>query len=235
MVSVVKKNYTVHEQKTLGLQLDQAYEQELDILPKTSYVDAYSYVTTLYDMIVRTPSVELRDSLDWSVRLIDDKTKAQIFVSPSGVIYISTGLLSGLTAENQLVALMAHEVYYLESGAAFDLIRSRNDKLEVGKAVLGEPSEKIDQMANTLQFTSYGAEDIRRADAFQVDLLCPFKYNSTGLIDAYFNEDIAPSLDKTMPWSDERAANIALISQGCGEDDSLFVERYLEFKMETLP
>ena len=235
VVSIVKDNYTIKEQKTLGVKLDEAYQSDFNILPESSYGDAYSYLTTLYDMIIRTPSVDLRDSLDWQVMIIDDASKMQVFVSPSGTIYLSTGLLEGLSAENQLVALMANQVYYLESGAAFDLVKDRNDRLEVGKVVLGESSTQIDMMANTLLFTSYPVDVVKQADEFQVDLLCPFKYNSTGMIDVYYNEFLSSSLEKTMPWSNERAANIALVSQGCGENDSLFVVRYADFKENDLP
>ncbi len=235
VISVVKDDYSIKEQKTLGEELDDFYEHQFFVLSQDDYSDAYSYLSTLYDMIIRTPSVELRDSLDWQVKIIQDDSKYQTFVSPSGTMYFTTGLLKNLVAENQLVALMANEVYYLESGAAFDLVKQKNDKLEVGKVVLGEPSTKIENMANTLLFTPFSKEVIASADAFQVDLLCPFKYNATGMIDVYGNENIFSSLSQTMPWSDDRAANIALSSQGCGENDSLFVVRYEAFKQSALP
>jgi len=235
VVSIVKENYTIQEQKTLGLQLDEVYQSQFTILSEDDYSDAYEYITTLYSMLVRTPSVELRDSLDWGVKIIEDNSKYQIYVSPSGFMYITTGLLQQLVAENQLVSLMAHEIYYVESGAAFDLVKAKNDPLEVGKVILGETSTKIEEMANTLLFAPFSENVIKRADGFEVDLLCPFKYNTTGLIDVYNNDVIHSSLGQTMPWSSKRAANIALISQGCGEDDSLFVERYNMFKESSLP
>ncbi len=235
VVSVVKDNYTIQEQKTLGEELDAVYQSELSILSEDAYPDAYEYVTTLYSMIVHTPSVELRDSLNWQVRIIADDSKYQMFVSPSGVMYLTTGLLKQLDAENQLVSLMAHGVYYLESGAAFDLVKQKNDPLEVGKVVLGETSTKVGDMANTLLFAAFSEDIVQEADDFEVDLLCPFKYNTTGLIDVYSNIEIHSSLNQTMPWNSQRAANIALISQGCGVDDSLFVERYEQFKASNLP
>ena len=235
VVSVVKDNYTVHEQKTLGLELDEVYQSQFNILSEDEYADAYEYVSTLYSMIVRTPSVELRDSLNWQVRIIADNSKYQMFVSPSGTMYLTTGLLKQLVAENQLVSLMAHQVYYLESGAAFDLVKTKNDPLEVGKVILGETSTKVEDMANTLLFAAFSEDLVQEADDFEVDLLCPFKYNTTGLIDVYSNIEIHSSLSRTMPWNSKRAANIALISQGCGVDDSLFVERYQHFKESTLP
>ncbi len=235
VVSVVKDHYTIKEQKTLGLKLDEVYQSENVILPEGEYHDAYEYVTTLYDMIIRTPSVALRDSLDWQVKIIKDNSAYRMFVSPSGTMYLTTGLLGQLDAENQLVTLMAHQVYYLESGAAFDLVKAKNDPLEVGKVVLGETSTKVEDMANTLLFAAFSEEDVQEADDFEVDLLCPFKYNTTGLIDVYSNIVIHSSLEKTMPWNSKRAANIALVSQGCGEDDSLFIERYQHFKLHNLP
>ncbi len=235
VVSVVKDNYTIQEQQTLGLSLDEVYQSQFSILSKDEYHDAYEYVSTLYGMIVRTPNVELRDSLDWEVKIIDSNSAYQMFVSPSGTMYVTTGLLKQLVAENQLVTLMAHQVYYLESGAAFDLVKEKNDPLEVGKVVLGETSTKVEDMANTLLFAAFSADIVQEADNFEVDLLCPFKYNTTGLIDVYSNVKIHSSLSRTMPWNSQRAANIALVSQGCGVDDSLFVERYNQFKSHNLP
>jgi len=235
VISVVKNDYSIQEQKTLGQELDEVYQSQFVILSEDEYSEAYEYVTTLYSMIVRTPSVELRDSLNWQVKIIEDNKSYQMFVSPSGIIYMTTGLLNQLVAENQLVTLMAHEVYYLESGAAFDLVRTKNDPLEVGKVVLGETSTKVEDMANTLLFAAFSEDIVHEADDFQVDLLCPFKYNTTGLIDVYNNFELQSSLNQTMPWSNQRAANIALISQGCGVDDSLFVERYENFKVNYLP
>lgn len=235
VISVVKDDYTIQEQKNLGNALDQEYQSKFDILAEEDYPDAYSYLSTLFEMIIHTPSVGLRDSLDCRVQIIHADDEYRIFVSPSGKLYVSTGLLQNLNAENQIVALMSHQVYYLESGEAFNLVKDKNDAIEVGKVVLGDESTQIRSMANTLLISSYPSGVVQLADEFQVNLLCPFKYNTTGMIDAFHQTKIFSSLDKTMPWSNKRSNHIVSISGACGLDDSLFTVRYNQFKMSALP
>ncbi len=235
VISVVKDEYSIQEQKNLGVALDLEYQKQFDVLAEADYPEAYNYLSTLFTMILNTPSVELRDSLDWQLQIIHADDEYRIFTSPSGNLYISTGLLQQLNAENQIVALLSHQVYYVESGEAFNLIKEKNDAIEVGKVVLGEESTQLRNMSNTLLISSYSSEVVQAADEFQVNLLCPFKYNTTGMIDVFHQQPLYASLDKTMPWSNERATSIISMGSGCGVDDSLFVERYNQFKVSALP
>ncbi len=235
VISVVKDHYTVSEQKRLGIKVDSALSVTEFVMAPEEAPRTYEYLQTLYDMVVQTPGVTLRDSLDWKVVVLKDNSHYKIFISPSGKLYVTTGLLLHLDAENQLVCLLAHLVYYAETGKAFALIKDHNDPLEVGKVVLGEPSERIDEMAKTLRLAAYDHNDVLAADAFQIDLLCPFNYNVSGLIDIYSDPQVNASLVQNMPWSDERKAHIAVSLGGCGDTDSLFVGRYRHFKDSIFP
>ena len=105
--------FTIQNDKELGKEVAMEIEsnpQEYPILDSAKNVAAYKYLYDIRNKILNSGQVRHKDDFAWRMRIIhDDKTK-NAFCTPGGYIYVYTGLMKYLDAEDQLAGVLAHEI-----------------------------------------------------------------------------------------------------------------------------
>jgi len=215
--------------------------QNYPILDPIQYENAYNYMNTLLRTVLNTSSVNHRDDFDWTMTILNDDSNQTIFTTPGGHVFIYTGFLRFIGAENELLSVVAHEVYYADTDMSINaLINSFGDAgFIMGDILLGnDVSDEINELASAIANLTYASAEVESADNFSIDLLCPFQYEAIGLktlIDRMINSP------NHIEWFDHRPSNITRIQNIqsmaaiCGMAEPTFEERYQDFVRKHLP
>jgi predicted Zn-dependent protease len=75
-----------------------------------------------------------RPDMTWTFRVINDPA-INAYSAAAGFVYVNTGLLDVLEAEDELAAVMAHEIVHTGNGHQIKFLRSANQKKAAGQAV----------------------------------------------------------------------------------------------------
>lgn len=235
-----KEEFTTEEQIEIGENLSRLMEMHSGIhneLSDIEYREFYEYINTILATIVNTNMVESRNDFDWKAIILKDDERKAAFSIPGGKIYITTGLLKLLSGENELFSLLAHEVYYAESGAVLEAMKTEYGIIPVNDLELGTDSQNAIDIAATIQNLEYTSSIVGQADQFVVEVICPFQYDALGLKSLVEKATAIPGsiqwLD-TRPGPENRITSIEQRAVGCGLEDLTFTERYL-YKTSLLP
>ena len=186
----------------LEAEIENLYTADLGATDST----AAAYLEKMLLLVINTPDVTTREVYDYKISVIDDDSRSSSFILPNGHLYIYSGLLRFLETESQLLSLLAHEIYYAESGAATLLIEEASDfeKKDLGDILLDNGRADIAGMAAAYPTLTYGESDTETADDFSVRVLCPFVYEPRGIVKIIQK---AQSPDQQMPeWFELRPA-----------------------------
>lgn len=237
VVHINKEDFNAEEQVQIGLHLKEAiYENpsHFKVLNKATYSQFYSYVTTLVETFTNTPNVKNRDIFNWDITIIEDDMSTAAFITPGGHIFIYTGLLKFLSAENQLSSIIAHEISYADHDYVIEQLKSEYGGEMLGDVLLGNDIPELLNMAFSLKDLDYTDEEILNSDSYSVELMCPFQYDATGIKSII---EKANATDANIHWliskecdTEARVANITEMAATCGEEDPTFAERYEYYK-----
>ncbi|SDL17566.1 Peptidase family M48 [Catalinimonas alkaloidigena] len=158
---------SVEDDKQLGAQLDEEIQTSGDykILSENDYPEAYQHIRRITNNILNSGQVPYQEEFAWKVTLIRDDTTLNAFATPGGYIYVYTGLIKYLDAEDQLAGVLSHEI-----GHAALRHTSRNLTKEYGidvllQIVLGEQANNtLAQIARSLNSLRYSRDYEREAD-----------------------------------------------------------------------
>ncbi len=236
VVRIDKTTFSIEDQKAFGDNLHKVYKNtpdEFNVLSTTEFSDLYNHLEATFNILVQQTAVENRDKFDWELTILKDDSRAMAFCSPGGKFYIYSGLLKKLTGEDELVAIMAHEIHYANSGLAMEALIEKFDVVPflLGDVFLGNEVEEAVEVAKYMRDNSYNPEAVLQGDSFAMDLVCPFQYNPTGL-----SKFIIRSVPENLDWiekrkgSDNRLDLILQMESPCGnlEEDPTFSERYMD-------
>ncbi|MFW2405939.1 MAG: M48 family metalloprotease [Gammaproteobacteria bacterium] len=102
----------------LGRQVVQSIEESGDegpILSREEYPEAYRHMDRLVASLVQSPDIQYRDVFKYDeVRIIHNDRVLNAFCSPGGFIYVYTGLIHYLDAEDHLAGVLGHEIAHAE-------------------------------------------------------------------------------------------------------------------------
>lgn len=102
----------------LGRQVVQSIEEsgeEGPILSREEYPEAYAHVDRLVAQLVESPAIEYRDLFQYDdVRIIHNDAVLNAFCTPGGFIYVYSGLIHYLEAEDHLAGVLGHEIAHAE-------------------------------------------------------------------------------------------------------------------------
>ncbi len=102
---------------------DEARSEERTLQEHVEFYDDPEFAEYSDAILARlTSSDSLHHALDLQVYLIQDDAP-NVFSYPHGPIYLHTGLLSRLEGEDQLAAVLAHELVHIEDRDAFRQLR----------------------------------------------------------------------------------------------------------------
>jgi predicted Zn-dependent protease len=89
--------------------------EEYPLLAEEDFPEAYAYLRSMVREIVQSDVVEYEDLFAYdSVRIIDDDNTLNAFCVPGGFIYVYTGLIEYLDAEDHLAGVIGHEIAHAE-------------------------------------------------------------------------------------------------------------------------
>jgi predicted Zn-dependent protease len=163
--------------------------------------------------------------------LLDSK-EINAFACPGGIILITRGMLSSLKSEDELAAVLAHEiahVIYRDGIAAISSSRWSEALLVIGSNAAREFGPKdtaklvslfegsIDDVVKTLVVNGYGRDQEKAADASALGYLAAAGYDPKGLTAYLKRLEQAGRGSKggiltTHPGTEERLENVADVS-----------------------
>lgn len=234
--------FTIQQDRELGAQVAAEIEgnqQEYPILDSAQNAAAYKYLYAMRDRILTSGKVVHKDEFQWRMRIIRDDNTLNAFCTPGGYIYVYTGLIKFLDAEDQLAGVIGHEI------AHADFRHSTRQMTQVYGVqvllnVLAGNREALKQITGGLIGLKFSRSHETEADEASVLYLCPTDYDAAG--GAKFFQKIQevggatpPEFLSTHPNPENRIENFYNIKhvQGCtGAQD--YKARYTDF-INSLP
>lgn len=157
-----------------------------------------------------------------------DSPEVNAFACPGGIILITRGMLSSVKSEDELAAVLAHEIAHVihrDGIAAIQSSRWSEALLVIGSSAAREFGPKdtarlvslfegsIDDVFKTLVVSGYGREQEKDADAAALGYLAAAGYDPQGLV-GYLNRleqggrGSGSGIFATHPGTDERLENV---------------------------
>ena len=212
------------------------------ILAETDYGAAYSYLNQLFFSMVNTePITENKDIYNWHLNIVHNDTLRTAFFLPGGEFYVYTGLLKFLDAEHQLLSIIAHELYYVNTELIPLTIKDKEfiKCVKLGDITLNRDVPEAADIAIEMPTLDFPADAVMEADSFAIQILCPFLYEPLGIREIILK---ANDSNETFHWLEHRSANPAQrieealrIAGGCDLGGVRNEAAYLRFKTENLP
>jgi predicted Zn-dependent protease len=228
------------------LKIGYAFKEQIDnnpevfkMLSHSEYPEAYQYLTTLFKTLLNTAPIEHRLEYDWTLDIIHDDSIRTAFFLPGGHLYIYTGLLKFLDSESQLLGVVGHELYYVDTELLVRLMSGELGGTVLGDILLDKEVENLDKLASAIPSLAFEEDKVMLADSFSVQLVCPFQYEPLGI------KSIVEKADRNkqpLLWLQTRPANLAARLQhieeqaiNCGLPGVTNEENYQNFKRNYLP
>lgn len=159
-------------------------------------------------------------SLPFEVRLIEEKSP-NAFSLPGGIIYYTTGMLDFCRSDDEIAAVMAHELIHADKGHVMTQV-ARNKRLSIGGLavlILAKGQGAAPLLANLAQvavMNSYGRDLEREADTGGLNMLVKTGYvpaASVTVMERLLEEEIKrpyvdPGIYANHPRTSERVSDL---------------------------
>ena len=241
VVYVSKEDFSFEDQKNIGAKIKTGikdFNSEFELLNNTEYSNLLNYLNQHLGAITNTNLIESLGVFNWDIHVVVDDDMKTIFTTPGGHLYIYTGLLKFLSNESELVAILAHEVNYADNEITLEKMVDEYGASGVSDILFDQGEVRIEDIALWLRALSYNAQEVLLADAFAVDLICPFNYPADGIqkvIEQSIEDEVELEWLNQRPSASNRVAEIESNASDCSDDDTPTGEvRYKEF-IELLP
>lgn len=110
--------FTVENDVELGLISEAAIagdSAEFPLLSREDYPEAYAHVDRIMAKLIRAPEIEYEEIFHYrDVKIIHRDDILNAFCTPGGFIYVYTGLIHYLEAEDHLAGVLGHEIAHAE-------------------------------------------------------------------------------------------------------------------------
>jgi len=234
--------FTLEDDIALGNQVKDEIEGDsstLEVLDSSAYSTLYRYLYAIRDSLLNSGQVKYKNDFPWRIRVIHDDSTLNAFCAPGGFIYIYTGILKYLDAEDQLAGVLGHEMGHADlRHSTRQLTQMYGVQTLIG--LIAGDREFIRQVTSSLIGLSFSRAHEKEADECSVKFLCSTSYNADAA--AVFFEKIAkeggirpPEILSTHPDPGNRieAYHTHKQSYGC-TGASEHKERYQKM-IQTLP
>jgi len=212
------------------------------ILSKSEYPEAYAYIESMTEEILKSSEVRYKDIFPYEVKIIDQDV-LNAFAAPGGFIYVYTGLIKYLDKADDLAGVMGHEIAHASERHAVDqMISNLSLQLLISIAIGEGTAGQIAQVASNFLSLQFGRDDETESDEFSVRYLSSSDYACNGA--ATFFEKLEaegsggpPEFLSTHPSPANRVENINSLADEEGCDTSPISETsftYEDFK-NSLP
>ena len=89
--------------------------EQFPILSKEHYPEAYAHLQRIVDKVLRSPEIQYRDLFAYDqMKIISNDDVLNAFCTPGGFIYVYSGLIQYLDAEDHLAGVLGHEIAHAE-------------------------------------------------------------------------------------------------------------------------
>ena len=186
IVLIDQEEFNAEERQIISQELHEAISEEtgtfkiLNPLSNPGVTAFYEYLDRAYQSLVNTEQVVNRDKLTWSIYILKDNEVKNIFTTPGGAMYISTGMLKTIKAEHELINLLAHETMYIDSGLLLEKLKSDYGGDVLYQIIAGKSPPELGPMAKALPDIAYTEAEVLLADSYAVDIICDFYTTHTG-------------------------------------------------------
>lgn len=110
--------FTVENDVELGRQSEAsiaADPEEYPVLSRQDYPEAYAHVDRIVGKLIRSREIKYRELFAYDdVKIIHDDDVLNAFCTPGGFIYVYSGLVHYLDAEDHLAGVLGHEIAHAE-------------------------------------------------------------------------------------------------------------------------
>lgn len=239
--------FSASEQHTLGKALLANMQDRPDQFPfldKATYALAYSYLQdTILSPLVYGSALKNRIDFDWEVHIIDDESIDNAFALPGGQLIVYSGLLKYLDGNDEITAVLAHEIAYTDNEKIVEKLLRRFDRFSLNALANGQFSEDTDDISSYFKSLVYLRNDVLFADSVAMRLVCPFNYKSSALLEilnrADDNNDRIDWIEKRDVEGNTRKQEISRQlgeNPECAEGEQLEMKTaYERFKSTYLP
>ena len=174
--------FTLQQDRELGAQVAREIDgnkQQYPVLDSARNVQAYKFLYDMRDKILNAGNVIHKDEFQWRLRIIQDDETLNAFCTPGGYIYVYTGLMKYLDAEDQLAGVLAHEIAHADYRHSTRQI-TRQYGIQVLLNVLAGDRAALKQITAGLIGLRFSRKHETEADKGSVLYLCPTSYNAAG-------------------------------------------------------
>ncbi|MEM9820176.1 MAG: M48 family metalloprotease [Bacteroidota bacterium] len=233
------ESFSPEDQSTIGQTLaetvvnDAANFPQLNLANPNDQAVLENYLNRLIQTVAITAPVANRNFYNWEITIVHDDEDRNLFATPGGHFFIYTGLLKFLESESELIAILAHEMRYVDQNLLIEGLKSEFGGNTLGDIVLGKQISDINNMALWLRDVSFSELDVLESDAFAIDVLCPFRYYIGGLKDVV--QRVKDNTEADVAWMDKRPSAINRLDEmevllsNCGNFGGAdFSDRYHE-------
>ncbi|MEX0965823.1 MAG: M48 family metalloprotease [Bacteroidia bacterium] len=233
--------FSVEDDISLGQQTSEEINNspaEFPILDEGQYPEAYAHLHRIRDNILNSGKVFYKDRFTWEMKIIHDDDVLNAFAAPGGYIYVYTGLIKFLEAEDQFAGVLAHEIAHADRRHVTDQLTKIYGIQFMLDVVLGTDQNAISDIAAQLAQLKFSRSAESDADEYSVIYLCPTELEADGAADFFRRMDDSqrpPEFLSTHPNPENRVEKIEEKEQelGCTGTEE-HVQRYQDFK-NSLP
>lgn len=172
--------FTLQDDIALGEQVRSEIESDssgMELLDSTAYPKIYGYLYGIRDSLLNSGQVHYKTEFPWRIRIIKDDSTLNAFCAPGGYIYIYTGILKYLEAEDQLAGVLGHEMGHADlRHSTRQLTKMYGVQTLIG--LIAGDRELVRQVTSSLIGLSFSRTHEKEADECSVRYLCPTHYNS---------------------------------------------------------
>ncbi len=234
--------FTLEDDISFGAQVSEEIESDpmnYPILDSAQNTAAYGHIYRIRDSVLQSGNVVHVDDFVWQVRIVENDSVLNAFCTPGGYIYVYTGLIKFLDAENELAGVMAHEIAHADERHSTEALTKAYGIDVLFSVLLGDQSV-ISQVAQGLLNLRYSRQNESESDRRSVEYLYPTAYDARGA--AKFFEKLLsagssnpPEFLSTHPDPSNRVEDINELWESLGgKVGETYPTRYQEF-INSLP
>ena len=172
--------FTLQDDIALGEQVRSEIESDssgMQLLDSTEHSKIYGYLYGIRDSLLNSGQVRYKKEFPWRIRIIKDDSTLNAFCAPGGYIYIYTGILKYLDAEDQLAGVLGHEMGHADLRHSTRQLTKMYGVQTIISLIAGD-RELVKQVTSSLIGLSFSRTHEKEADECSVRYLCPTHYNS---------------------------------------------------------
>lgn len=236
VVLIDQEEFNSGERRRMSAFLEESIKENTNFtvmnpLATSEVASFYEYLDRNYQTLVNTDKVTNRAKLRWSIHILKDDESKNTFITPGGVMYITTGMLKTIKTEHELINILAHEISYADGDVLLNKLKTDYGGDVLFEVIAGQYPPELSLMAEELQNIAYSESEVLEADSYAIDIICDFLYDPHGMRDflkrVIANEDNLEWM-KNRPSSEDRPILVEQSASGCGPG-STYESRYQEF------